>query len=183
MAYASWSVVFGEQPSASKWNILGTNDASFNNGTGIANLALSTTTVSNPYKFRAYRNAAWTSGNGADAKVQFDTENFDTNSNYDSVTNYRYTAPVNGFYWFNTRAGASVTSGNYMILSFYKNGALVAGGPALVSAATVDQGISASCFLQLVATDYVEVYFRGTGAAGDTGSTATFFSGFLVSQT
>jgi hypothetical protein len=36
MAYASWSVTFGEQPSASKWNILGTNDASFNDGTGIA---------------------------------------------------------------------------------------------------------------------------------------------------
>lgn len=35
MAYQAWSVVFGEQPSASKWNILGTNDASFNDGTGI----------------------------------------------------------------------------------------------------------------------------------------------------
>lgn len=30
MAYSSWSVVFGEQPSAAKWNILGTNDAEFN---------------------------------------------------------------------------------------------------------------------------------------------------------
>lgn len=29
MAYQSWSVVFGEQPSAAKWNILGTNDAHF----------------------------------------------------------------------------------------------------------------------------------------------------------
>lgn len=37
MAYASWSVVFGEQPSAAKWNILGTNDASFNDGTGLNN--------------------------------------------------------------------------------------------------------------------------------------------------
>ena len=36
MAYAVFSVVFGEQPSAAKWNILGTNDASFNDGTGIA---------------------------------------------------------------------------------------------------------------------------------------------------
>lgn len=36
MGYASWSVVFGEQPSAAKWNILGTNDSSFNDGTGIA---------------------------------------------------------------------------------------------------------------------------------------------------
>ena len=34
MAYQAWSVVFGEQPSASKWNILGSNDASFNDGTG-----------------------------------------------------------------------------------------------------------------------------------------------------
>lgn len=34
MAYASWSVVFGEQPSAAKWNILGTNDASFNDASG-----------------------------------------------------------------------------------------------------------------------------------------------------
>lgn len=29
MVYASWSVVQGEQPSATKWNILGTNDAHF----------------------------------------------------------------------------------------------------------------------------------------------------------
>lgn len=41
MAYQSWSVVFGEQPSASKWNILGTNDASFNDGTGIGDAAVS----------------------------------------------------------------------------------------------------------------------------------------------
>lgn len=40
MAYASWSVVFGEQPSAAKWNILGTNDASFNDGTGIGNATI-----------------------------------------------------------------------------------------------------------------------------------------------
>jgi len=35
MAYTSWSVVYGEQPSAAKWNILGTNDASFADGTGL----------------------------------------------------------------------------------------------------------------------------------------------------
>lgn len=29
MAYSAWSVVFGEQPSAAKWNILGSNDAHF----------------------------------------------------------------------------------------------------------------------------------------------------------
>lgn len=40
MAYQVWSVVFGEQPSASKWNILGTNDAGFNDGTAIADDAI-----------------------------------------------------------------------------------------------------------------------------------------------
>ena len=40
MAYASWSVVFGEQPSTAKWNILGTNDAGFNDGSGIATNAI-----------------------------------------------------------------------------------------------------------------------------------------------
>lgn len=42
MAYQAWSVVFGEQPSASKWNILGTNDAGFNDGTAIGDDAILT---------------------------------------------------------------------------------------------------------------------------------------------
>lgn len=32
--YNAWSVVFGEQPTASKWNYLGTNDASFDERIG-----------------------------------------------------------------------------------------------------------------------------------------------------
>ncbi len=47
MAYVAWSVVFGEQPSAAKWNILGTNDASFNNGTGFAAGAIPTAALAN----------------------------------------------------------------------------------------------------------------------------------------
>lgn len=44
--YQSWSVVFGEQPSAAKWNILGTNDASFNDGTGIGNATITASKLS-----------------------------------------------------------------------------------------------------------------------------------------
>lgn len=40
MAYQAWSVVFGEQPSAAKWNILGTNDAAFYNGGGVTSNGL-----------------------------------------------------------------------------------------------------------------------------------------------
>lgn len=35
MAYTAWSVVFGEQPTAAKWNQLGENDAGFKDGTNI----------------------------------------------------------------------------------------------------------------------------------------------------
>ena len=35
MAYQLFEVAFGEQPSATKWNYLGDNDASINDGTGI----------------------------------------------------------------------------------------------------------------------------------------------------
>lgn len=34
--YTFWSVVYGEQPSASKWNILGTNDDGFYSGSNLA---------------------------------------------------------------------------------------------------------------------------------------------------
>lgn len=55
MAYQSWSVVYGEQPSAAKWNILGTNDASFNDGTGIAVSAIT------PEKLFTGTGTAWAS--------------------------------------------------------------------------------------------------------------------------
>lgn len=45
MAYASWSVIAGEQPTTAKWNILGTNDAAFNNGSGLPTAASATATV------------------------------------------------------------------------------------------------------------------------------------------
>ena len=32
--YAAWSVIAGEQPTTAKWNILGSNDSSFNTGVG-----------------------------------------------------------------------------------------------------------------------------------------------------
>lgn len=40
MGYTVWSVVADEQPTAAKWNILGTNDASFNDGSGIGTNAI-----------------------------------------------------------------------------------------------------------------------------------------------
>lgn len=54
MAYTPWSVTFGEQPSQAKWQILGANDASFNDGTGIAASAIT------PEKLLTGTGTTWT---------------------------------------------------------------------------------------------------------------------------
>lgn len=60
MAYQSWSVVFGEQPSAAKWNILGTNDVSFNDGSGIASDAIHPNHLATGLSSTTWAWASWT---------------------------------------------------------------------------------------------------------------------------
>lgn len=152
----------------------------------ISGLDKSNLTVdSNPYKFRAYRNAAWNCDNGSE-KLQFDAENFDTNNNYDATTNHRYTAPVDGFYFFSAAYTAILDAGDIFTIYLYKNGSIITRGQSFVIYATFGQTLVVSDFLQLSAGDYVEVWsFNGSGAAvaGTTGTSNTYFSGFLVSKT
>lgn len=54
MAYTAWSVVFGEQPSTAKWNILGTNDAGFRDGTNISSGVIT------PEKLTTGAGTSWT---------------------------------------------------------------------------------------------------------------------------
>jgi hypothetical protein len=183
MAYAAFSVVFGEQPSAAKWNILGSNDASFNDGTGIANLATSTTSISNPYKFSTRRTAAANTGTGTFAIISFDTELFDTNNNLSSGT---YTVPVNGFYSFEwgvhaSAAGASQT----VIASLTVNGVEYARGSRAISNAAAILGSGGAATIQLTAGNTVAIYAFGTGSfALDVGAASyNYFSGSLISQT
>ena len=119
---------------------------------------------SNPYKFSVYRSAAQTmngSGTGGGAtKIQFDTELFDTNSNYDNATNYRYTAPVTGFYFFSANVVVNnATAANVdCSIRFYKNGSVLSMGTNLVGVSF--PGLSLSDEIQLTAGDYIEVYFQ-----------------------
>lgn len=181
MSYSSWSVVFGEQPTASKWNILGTNDASFNNGSGIASLTIgSVTAVKNDYKFSVYRNAAWTSG--TPVKVSYDTKAFDTGANYDASTNFRFNAPIAGFYFFSSSFSASAGSGTLLLAYIYKNGSIALGGSEVITGGASTAGANVSGLLQLAAGDYIEGYAYN-GGAGVTGIASTYLHGFLVSAT
>ncbi len=179
MAYQAWSVIAGEQPTAAKWNILGTNDASFNDGTGIFGLSINLlTTYSNPYKFSVYRNAAISTTSSTFVKMPFDTELYDTNNNYATGT---YTAPLAGFYDFNWQVAMSITNTD-TVAALYKNGSVYSWG----SEATSGGSSLGAKKPQLAANDTIDVYFTGVGtAAVNVGLTPlkTYFDGYLSSRT
>lgn len=136
----------------------------------------------NPYKFHAYRNAAQNAGNGAFAIINFDTEFFDTNNNFDVTTNVgRYTAPVAGFYQFNARFSSA--AGANTIIALFKNGSIYQRGGHTTGAGT--NGPTYNNLVQSAAGDYWEIFSFAGGGALEVGSNGlyVYFSGFLVSQT
>lgn len=195
MAYTAWSVVFGEQPTAAKWNQLGANDAGFKDGTNIDNLAildrhiaannLHAGKITNPYKFSAYKSGGNQAiGASVATKISFQTERFDTNSNFDNATNYRYTIPVTGFYFVNTiiqtLRGDATTDNN---LAIYKNGVLFRKGGNMKAVTYPQHQVIG--FFQFTAGDYLEVFFINVVAADSVESgtgTSSTFEGFLVSS-
>lgn len=162
---------------------MGTNDASFNDGTGVAALSYAVTTLTNPYKFRASRNAAANTGNNAFAKITFDTEQYDSNSNFATGT---YTAPVNGFYHFDANFAAVITSdAQEIIISLYKNSAEAArGSNSRASGASQTNAAHASADLQLTAADTMETFAYGSAAfaLSVAAITITYFNGHLFSK-
>lgn len=142
--------------------------------------------IDNPYKFSVYRAGALSIGAGATAKVTFETESFDTNNNFDAVTNNRYTAPVNGFYNFSAAVSIAVNANLYGII-LYKNGSSVKRGNfSSTGAVATDNIFVVNTLLQLTAGDYIEVFMfnnSGGSAAISVGAEKTYFTGFLVSRT
>ncbi len=188
MSYAAWSVVFGEQPSAAKWNILGTNDSSFNDGTGIGNLEIGSghTAVKLDYKFAAYRNSALSTGNGSYAVIVFDTKDYDTGTNFATGTGL-FTAPIAGFYHF-THHIETTTSNTFLLGAWYKNGANYAdgGGTEDLSVTTQAMMFSASLDISLAQGDTLGVAAQANSAASfkvGASPRATYFSGFLNATT
>ena len=135
----------------------------------------------NRYKFFAYRSGAWTTANGSYGKVSLNAELYDTNGDFDSSTNYRYNVPVDGYYHFDFGVGGSVGSGSFFASFLYRNGGGYSLGSAAVSSNTFTHVSHGSADIFLNAGDYIELYFRGSGGAGDAGNTSTFLCGHLIS--
>lgn len=185
MAYTSWSVVFGEQPSAAKWNILGTNDASFNDGTGLGNNTITSQKLKSTVAFLARLTGNQSSiTTGTAITMQAATELFDTGSNYNNAT-FAFIAPVTGIYHFDGNAQLDAP-GTDCASFIVVNGAIVARTDITDTTASNDRNAPVSITVNLAAADSVVLQvFHNAGSdrtivGAITGS--CYFSGFLIGQ-
>ena len=125
-------------------------------------------------------------------KIQFGTEIYDTDSVFDSTTNYRFTVPTGqgGKYQVNLVAGL-IGSGNTIqdaSLFIYKNGSALVQNNVIPSATNPQTAvtISIAIALDLVATDYLEGFARINDTSGspivdgETGVLTTYFNAYKL---
>jgi hypothetical protein len=143
---------------------------------------LATNVTSTGPAFLAYASAL-TISSGVATKIPFSNEQFDTNSNYDPITNYRFTPTVAGYYWFKAQFFASVGSGRAGIL-LYKNGVNING--SLVPGSATGGGVvytGVALVSMNGSSDYVEAYAyqeSGGNTSINTSDNLTNFCGYIV---
>jgi hypothetical protein len=115
---------------------------------------------------------------GVQTKLQFDTEEFDTNSNYNTST-YRFTPTVAGYYQINLGVYQTAGGTTQVNMYIYKNGASYKGSAQII--ATNQFPVTSSIVYCNGTTDYIEAYAAAYTAAGafQTGG-FTYFNGCMV---
>ena len=137
--------------------------------------------------FSAYMGTDQTVTHATNTKLQFNTEVFDTNSNYDPTTNYRFTPTVAGYYHIIVSSSVAVNTQTVRIISnVFKNGGIYKAGSAAAGAGATFPASEASTILYMNGTtDYVEGYVYVDNISGTVTITAdspfrSQFSGALV---
>ena len=149
--------------------------------TGLAinagNITLSSTAAP---AFRAYRGSSNQTISAATAtKVAFNAETFDTNNNFDSTTNYRFTPTVAGYYQVNSTVAFTTGAGQ---LGIYKNGSLYQTGIEVTYNGSLGGHLPVTDIVYCNgSTDYIEIYvYLTTGTTISSGETNTSFSASMV---
>jgi hypothetical protein len=131
-------------------------------------------------KARAYRGTSVQSiDTETDTKVQLNAESYDVGSEFDSSTNYRFTATTAGYYQVNGCVSyASPVDQKSYICQIKKNDSAYATGQFSASGTTRIR-IPVSDIIYLAATDYIELWTShnsGLSKNIDYGASMTFFS-------
>lgn len=113
-------------------------------------------------------------------KIQLNAEEYDTNNNFDSTTNYRFTPTVAGYYQLSGSVGLNGTN-TRILCSIYKNGSeYFRGQDAAVNLSQVT--VSGLVYFN-GSTDYAELYVYATFAGTSdiaAGQKYTYMTGVLV---
>ena len=148
--------------------------------------SLQVANVPNAPAFSARKTSAQSFTQNAFTKVIFNTEEFDTNSNYDT-TNGRFTPTVAGYYQINAGVVLQTLIRGTSLVSIFKNGSEYKRGQHInTDLATSTDGITALTTHGLVycngTTDYIEIhgYFSSSGVQADVVTPICFFDGCLV---
>lgn len=135
--------------------------------------------------FFAYRTTTQTISASTFTKVAFNAETFDTDGNFDSTTNYRFTPTKAGYYQITTNVQHGSTAGQFGIVSIQKNGTGVTNNFGEWTTFTLRTGSLSTIVYMNGSSDYLEVFVLiggGTNVriAGDTGGEPTNFSGVWI---
>jgi hypothetical protein len=138
--------------------------------------------ITNTPAFRAQSSGAQTISTGSETKLQFATEDFDTDSDYDNSTNYRFTPSVAGKYFIRASVRMA-TSTDYTGLKFIlkKNGTAVI--QHQTSAFHYETRVVSGIITFNGSSDYVEVFIvqnSGGNVDTDTDNKYNFFEGFRL---
>ena len=153
----------------------GLPDASITQADLAANIA------GNGPAFFASRSADQSITQSSYTRINFDSESFDTNSNYDNATNYRFTPTVAGYYLlFASLLNNPAGSGQY-VTAIRKNGSNLSPNGNLVNTA-VGGGSTVPATNLVYAngtTDYFDVAAYASTASPTVQGGSTFF-GYMV---
>jgi len=119
--------------------------------------------------FFAKKVTSQTLTHNAYTKIQFESEDFDTNSAYDNSVNYRFTVPAGqgGKYCIFSQLtlDSNGTGSDYIILTIYKNGSRIFASNFFEGGLDLDEPtVNIKVVLDLAATNYIEIF--GTMAIG-----------------
>jgi len=151
-------------------NVLGTSPT-------ITGATITVASTANP-TFSAYGNAQ-SMPNATWTKINFETEEFDTNSNFASS---RFTPTVAGYYQVNAGIYFGFTTGSATI-SVYKNGSEYKRGSANAGVTGGTMPIATSLVSCNGTTDYLEIYlYQNTGSSQSSngGGATQYFNGSMV---
>ena len=143
--------------------------------------------IKNEVRCRAYMGSTYSNFvANTMTKIPLDTENYDSNGDFDSTTNYRFTAPVSGYYQVSASIlFTNLAADNRHSLSIYKNGSRDSGADMNNGGHTQFVSVNHSDIIYLAKDDYIELYGRVvTGSTTDAtaGNNYTFMAVHLLSE-